>query len=230
MEKKTKNNKQQTKQQLLNVSYYNDDNIIEIGIDEVGRGPMFGRVYTAAVILPKEDFEHSKMKDSKKFHSKKKINEVSEYIKENAIAWSIQWEDEKIIDKINIRNATHSAMHKAIKEIYDKENDKNYVLLVDGNDFKPYIVMKENILEQVSHVCIEGGDNKYSSIAAASILAKVARDAYIDEMCVLNPELIEKYDLNNNKGYGTKKHMDGISEHGITEWHRRSFGICKTFT
>ena len=226
MEKKTKN----TKQQLLNVSYYNDDNVIEIGIDEVGRGPMFGRVYTAAVILPKEGFDHSKMKDSKKFHSKKKINEVSEYIKENAIAWSIQWEDEKVIDKINIRNATHSAMHKAIKEIYDKENGKNYVLLVDGNDFKPYIVIKENILEQVSHVCIEGGDNKYSSIAAASILAKVARDAYIDEMCVLNPELIEKYDLNNNKGYGTKKHMDGISEHGITEWHRRSFGICKTFT
>ena len=230
MEKKTKNNKQQTKQQLLNVSYYNDDNIIEIGIDEVGRGPMFGRVYTAAVILPKEGFEHSKMKDSKKFHSKKKINAVSEYIKENAIAWSIQWEDEKVIDKINIRNATHSAMHKAIKEIYDKENGKNYVLLVDGNDFKPYIVMKENILEQVSHVCIEGGDNKYSSIAAASILAKVARDAYIDEMCVLNPELIEKYDLGNNKGYGTKKHIGGISEHGITEWHRRSFGICKTFT
>lgn len=230
MEKKTKNNKQQTKQQLLNVSYYNDDNIIEIGIDEVGRGPMFGRVYTAAVILPKEGFDHSKMKDSKKFHSKKKINEVSEYIKENAIAWSIQWEDEKIIDKINIRNATHSAMHKAIKEIYDKENDKNYVLLVDGNDFKPYIVIKENILEQVSHVCIEGGDNKYTSIAAASILAKVARDAYIDELCVLHPELIEKYDLSNNKGYGTKKHMDGISEHGITEWHRRSFGICKTFT
>ena len=232
MEKKTKNNKQQTKQQLLNVSYYNDDNIIEIGIDEVGRGPMFGRVYTAAVILPKEGFDHSKMKDSKKFHSKKKINEVSEYIKENAIAWSIQWEDEKVIDKINIRNATHSAMHKSIKEIYNKDNDndKNYVLLVDGNDFKPYVVMKQNTLEQVPHVCIEGGDNKYTSIAAASILAKVARDAYIDELCVLHPELIEKYDLSNNKGYGTKKHMDGISEHGITEWHRRSFGICKTFT
>ena len=226
MEKKTKN----TKQQILNVSYYNDDNVIEIGIDEVGRGPMFGRVYTAAVILPKEGFEHSKMKDSKKFHSKKKINEVSEYIKENAISWSIQWEDEKVIDKINIRNATHSAMHKSIKEIYNKDNDKNYVLLVDGNDFKPYVVMKQNTLEQVPHVCIEGGDNKYTSIAAASILAKVARDAYIDELCVLHPELIEKYDLSNNKGYGTKKHMDGITEHGITEWHRRSFGICKTFT
>ena len=227
MEKKTKNNKQ-----LLNVSYYNDDSVIEIGIDEVGRGPMFGRVYTAAVILPKEGFDHSKMKDSKKFHSKKKINEVSEYIKENAISWSIQWEDEKVVDKINIRNATHSAMHKSIKEIYNKDNDndKNYVLLVDGNDFKPYVVMKQNTLEQVPHVCIDGGDNKYTSIAAASILAKVARDAYIDELCVLHPELIEKYDLSNNKGYGTKKHMDGITEHGITEWHRRSFGICKTFT
>jgi ribonuclease HII len=212
---------------ILKTSYYDEEDTVEIGIDEVGRGPMFGRVYTAAVILPKEGFDHSKMKDSKKFHSKKKINEVSDYIKENAISWSIQWEDEKTIDKINIRNATHSAMHKAIKEIYD--TNKETVLLVDGNDFKPYIVMRGNNLEQVPHVCIEGGDNKYSSIAAASILAKVARDAYIDEMCVQNPELVEKYDLNNNKGYGTKKHMDGISEYGITEWHRRSFGICKTF-
>ena len=181
------------------------------------------------MILPKEDFEHSKMKDSKKFHSKKKINEVSEYIKENAIAWSIQWEDEKVIDKINIRNATHSAMHKAIKEIYDKENDKNYVLLVDGNDFKPYIVIKENILEQVSHVCIEGGDNKFTSIAAASILAKVERDKYIEELCIENPELIEKYGIDSNKGYGSKTHMDGIRKYGITKWHRRTFGLCKEF-
>ena len=102
---------------VLNICY-NLDDVIEIGVDEVGRGPMFGRVYTAAVILPKDDsFEHSKMKDSKKFHSKKKIKEVSDYIKENAIAWSIEWEDEKVIDEINIRNATHSAMHKAIKNI-----------------------------------------------------------------------------------------------------------------
>ena len=221
-------NKTKRNVNVLKISYYNEADTIEIGIDEVGRGPMFGRVYTAAVILPKEGFDHSNMKDSKKFHSKKKIIEVSEYIKANAIAWSIQWEDEKVIDKINIRNATHCAMHKAIKDIYDA--NKETVLLVDGNDFKPFVVMKQNVLEQLPHVCIEGGDNKYSSIAAASILAKVARDAYIDELCVLYPELIEKYDLGNNKGYGTKKHMDGIIEHGITEWHRRSFGICKTFT
>ena len=181
-------NKTKRNVNVLKISYYNEADTIEIGIDEVGRGPMFGRVYTAAVILPKEGFDHSKMKDSKKFHSKKKIIEVSEYIKANAIAWSIQWEDEKVIDKINIRNATHCAMHKAIKDIYDA--NKETVLLVDGNDFKPFVVMKQNVLEQLPHVCIEGGDNKYSSIAAASILAKVARDAYIDELCVLYPELI----------------------------------------
>jgi ribonuclease HII len=213
---------------VLKNSFYDEPDTTEIGIDEVGRGPMFGRVYTAAVVLPKEGFDHSKMKDSKKFHSKKKINEVAEYIKQHAITWSVQWEDEKTIDKINIRNATHSAMHKAIRDIYD--NSKETLLLVDGNDFKPFMIMNDNVLEQVSHICIEGGDNKYTSIAAASILAKVTRDAYIDEMCNEYPELIEKYDLQNNKGYGTKKHMEGIKEHGITEWHRRSFGICKTFS
>jgi ribonuclease HII len=84
-------------------------------------------------------------------------------------------------------------------------------------------------LEQIPHVCVEGGDNKYSSIAAASILAKVARDTYIDELCQQNPELIERYSIDSNKGYGAKKHLDGIKEHGITIWHRRSFGICKEY-
>lgn len=215
---------------MLNTSYTNDNNCIEIGVDEVGRGPMFGRVYTAAVVLPKgELFEHSKMKDSKKFHSKKKIKEVSDYIKENAITWSIKWEDEKVIDNINIRNATHSAMHKAIKDIYDDRNDT--LLLVDGNDFKPFVIFNKmnQSLQQVPHVTIEGGDNKYTSIAAASILAKVARDEYIQELCKEHPLLTERYDIENNKGYGTKKHMEGIMKYGITEWHRKSFGICKNF-
>ncbi len=215
---------------MLNVSYTNNNNCIEIGVDEVGRGPMFGRVYTAAVILPKdESFEHSKMKDSKKFHSKKKIKEVSDYIKKNAIDWSIKWEDENVIDDINIRNATHSAMHKAIKDIYKEGQDT--LLLVDGNDFKPFVVFNKTnqSLEQVPHVTIEGGDNKYTSIAAASILAKVARDEYIQELCKEHPLLVERYDIENNKGYGTKKHMEGIMKHGITEWHRKSFGICKNF-
>lgn len=215
---------------MLNICY-NTDDVVEIGVDEVGRGPMFGRVYTAAVILPKDhsSFDHSKMKDSKKFHSKKKIKEVSDYIKENAIAWSIEWEDEKVIDEINIRNATHSAMHKAIKNIY--QDEINTLLLVDGNDFKPFVVFNktQSALHQVPHISIEGGDNKYTSIAAASILAKVARDEYIYDLCNEYPYLIEKYDIEKNKGYGTKKHMEGIQIYGITEWHRKSFGICKNF-
>jgi ribonuclease HII len=212
---------------MLNICYNNDD-CIEIGVDEVGRGPMFGRVYTAAVILPKDNsFDHFKMKDSKKFHSKKKIKEVSDYIKMNAIAWSIEWEDEKVIDEINIRNATHSAMHKAIKNIYDDKKDT--LLLVDGNDFKPFVVFKNNSLEQIPHITIEGGDNKYTAIAAASILAKVARDEYILELCKEHPYLTERYDIDNNKGYGTKKHMEGINKYGITDWHRKSFGICKNY-
>jgi len=215
---------------MLNISYLKDDNCVEIGVDEVGRGPMFGRVYTAAVILPKDNsFDHSKMKDSKKFHSKKKIKEVSDYIKEKSIAWSISWEDEKVIDDVNIRNATHSSMHKAIKDIYEEDN--NTLLLIDGNDFKPFVVFdkSQEILVQVPHVTIEGGDNKYTSIAAASILAKVARDEYIQELCKENPLLNERYDIENNKGYGTKKHLDGITKYGITEWHRKTFGMCKQF-
>ena len=215
---------------MLNISYINNNECVEIGVDEVGIGPMFGRVYTAAVILPKDNsFDHHKMKDSKKFHSKKKIKEVSEYIKENAIAWSVKWEDEKVIDEINIRNATHSAMHKAIKDIYKEGTDT--LLLIDGNDFKPFVIFNHlhQSLEQVPHVTIEGGDNKFTSIAAASILAKVARDEYIEELCKENPNLIERYDIENNKGYGTKKHMDGIMKYGITGWHRKSFGICKNF-
>ena len=76
---------------------------------------------------------------------------------------------------------------------------------------------------------IKGGDNKYTSIAAASILAKVARDKYISELCEENPELIERYSINTNKGYGSKKHMDGILKYGISKWHRKTFGICKNY-
>ena len=213
----------------------NEDNkYIEIGIDEAGRGPMFGRVYSAAVILPKIDtlFDHSLMKDSKKFHSVKKIREAAEYIKQNAIAWHVSYACEKTIDQINIRNATHKAMHEAIQEVITKTSsgdNQNYHLLVDGCDFTPFNKKKDDDNINISHTCIEGGDNLYSAIAAASILAKVARDKYIEEMCIEEPVLITKYDLLNNKGYGTKKHMEGIQKYGISSFHRRSFGICKMF-
>lgn len=207
--------------------------IIEIGVDEVGRGPLFGRVYTAAVILPKDGFDHSKMKDSKKFHSKKKMVEVAEYIKEHAVAWAIAYEDEKVVDEINILQATQQCMHASISGILKKEkvNISAVKLLIDGNYFKPYTTYnsKNGKIEQLLYECIEGGDNKYSCIAAASILAKVERDNYIDELCKQNPELVEHYSLDTNKGYGAKKHLEGIQKHGITIWHRRSFGICKQY-
>ena len=225
--------------------YYNlEDHIIEIGADEAGRGPMFGRVYSGAVVLPKDDsFDHYKMKDSKKFTSKnsKKINEVAEYIKQNAIAWAVAYEDEQVIDEINILQATQSAMHKAIQNVIGQLTKKNVVLdynnlflLIDGNYFKPIAIPVTNTkpsfkTSTLHYTTIEGGDNKYTSIAAASILAKVERDKYIEDLCLHNPDLIEKYGLDSNKGYGSKRHMDGIKKHGISKWHGRTFGICKEY-
>ena len=237
---------------ILEKKYNNTTSLMEIGIDEAGRGPMFGRVYSAAVVLPiNNEFKYELLKDSKKFSSEKKIIEVSEYIKSNALFWCVSYEDEKVIDSINIRNATHNAMHKAINEIIlnhsnyknkDKEKEKNsslnnsandlFYLLVDGNDFKHYTYLCEtsNMLKQINHVLIEGGDNKYCSIAAASILAKVERDKYIKEMCNTFPKLDLYYGLSSNKGYGTSKHMEGIKKYGISKWHRTTYGCCKEAT
>ena len=221
---------------ILNNYYLPDNDIMEIGVDEAGRGPLFGRVYSAAVILPKDNsFDHFRMKDSKKFHSKKQIEEAAEYIKQNALAWYVSFEDEKVIDQINILQATQKAMHNAILETRNQCKEKNidvrFHLLIDGNYFNPLTIFnkKMNKLEIIPYSCIEGGDNKYTSIAAASILAKVERDKYIEELCKENPELVEKYGIDQNKGYGAKRHLDGIREHGITIWHRRSFGICKQY-
>ena len=242
--KKVTTRKLKTPQPILKKCYNEDDNVYEIGVDEVGRGPLFGRVYTAAVILPKDDrFDCSMVKDSKKFHSKKKIEEASNYVKENALAWYISFEDEKVVDEINILQATQTSMHKSILEVkkqYNKilkdagkeeKKDYSYSLLIDGNYFKPitYLNKKTNKIETIPHVTVEGGDNKYASIAAASILAKVERDKYIDQLCEQNPTLSEYYGIDSNKGYGAKRHIDGIKEHGITIWHRRSFGICKNY-
>jgi ribonuclease HII len=214
--------------------YYHEDNVFEVGVDEVGRGPLFGRVYTAAVILSKDDsFDHSKMKDSKKFHSKKKIEEVAEYIKKNALAWSVTFEDEKVIDDINILQATQKSMHKSIQQTIkinylNHRNKHDYHLLIDGNYFKP-MIMDSQYINKYEVTCVEKGDNKYSAIAAASILAKVERDKYITDLCLENPDLSEKYGIDSNKGYGAKKHLEGIKKHGITIWHRRTFGTCKNY-
>ena len=223
----------------------------EVGVDEAGRGPLFGRVYTGAVILPPADspsgtaFDFSLLKDSKKFSSDKRIREVADYIKEHAVAWAVSYEEAEVIDRINIRRATLQCMRKSIKTAIDGHVEEmeqkgrpvptytDYLLLVDGNDFIPmgrgYNEDTEE-METYTHVCVEGGDNTYACIAAASILAKVARDDYIEKLCDQYPVLDEMYSLRGNKGYGAKKHLDGIREHGITQWHRRSYGICKSFS
>jgi ribonuclease HII len=227
--------KEKNSPSILNKWFNENKSIIELGIDEAGRGPMFGRVYAGVVVLPKDDsFDHSLMKDSKKFHSKKKIEQAAEYIKKNAIAWAVEYEDEQVIDEINILQATQSAFAKGIKSILKQLNNSNnedILLLVDGNYFKPYTTLNKSKtkMETLKYQLIEGGDNKYTSIAAASILAKVERDKYIEELCLQNPEIVERYGIDSNKGYGSKKHMDGIKQHGITKWHRKTFGICKEF-
>lgn len=223
------NNMPRNKPEPLTKFYNEEWDKLEIGIDEAGRGPLFGRVYTAAVILPKdESFHYEWLKDSKKFSSEKKILKVANYIKENALYWNITFNDEKNIDKINIRQSVLSSMHNSIKGVM-KDKDKEYFLLVDGNDFKPYMYYKNDMLLPVEYKCIEGGDNKYCAIAAASILAKTERDKYIQELCEENPELKEKYGIHKNKGYGTREHLVGISNYGISKWHRKTYGVCKFY-
>ena len=216
----------------------------EIGVDEAGRGPLFGRVYTGAVILPPAvdavSFDFSLLKDSKKFTSEKKIREVSDYIKQHAVAWAVSYEEPAVIDTLNIRRATLQCMRNSINAVIKKHGSTcgsspmstyDYLLLIDGNDFIPMgnYNQETSEIENYRHVCVESGDNTYACIAAGSILAKVARDDYIEKLCDEYPVLDELYSLRGNKGYGAKKHMDGIREHGITQWHRRSYGICKTF-
>ena len=114
---------------------------------------------------------------------------------------------------------------------YTPSNKDNYFLLIDGNYFKPVTYVSDECdINYIDYETIKGGDNLYCSIAAASILAKVDRDKYIDELCEENPDLITKYSINTNKGYAAKKHRDGITEHGISKFHRKTYGICKKYS
>lgn len=203
---------------------YYKENQIEAGIDEVARGCLFGRVYTAAVIWPEEndpDIFHPIMKDSKKL-SKTRREIMAEYVKANAIDYSISFCNSEVIDEINILQATYKCMHQSL----DGLNVDFDQIIVDGSNFKPYINRHG---DYVPHKCFAQGDTKFYSIAAASILAKVEHDKYIRDLCEEYPELDDKYGLLSNMGYGTQTHMDGIVENSITQWHRKEFGICKEY-
>lgn len=212
---------------------YDKSNKYEIGIDEAGRGPLFGRLYVASVIIPEDTtaFEIPDIKDSKKIKNKKKLKQLSDYIKENSVSWSIQYIEHDVIDEINIRQAVFKGMHLCVSDILKNINplSEKTFLLIDGNDFKPYSFYdkEKEQLYTIPHETIEGGDNKYTAIASASILAKCARDSYIEELCETHPLLREYYSLDTNMGYGTKTHLEGITQYGITPWHRITYSRCK---
>jgi ribonuclease HII len=199
------------------------NNCIEAGLDEAGRGPLFGAVYVGCVILdPNETYNSDLIKDSKKLNGRKRLI-AFDYVKENALDYSIFSYDEKKIDEINILQATYRGMHEAIKKLKIYPDH----LLVDGNYFIPYFNVDK--CDYIEHTCIKSGDDKYYNIAAASILAKVSRDKYVEKLCDENENLENNYGIRSNKGYGAARHLQGIKEYGITKWHRKSFGICKNY-
>ena len=184
-----------------------DINKIEAGLDEAGRGCYAGPVFAAAVILPK-DFYHPLLNDSKKLTEKNR-DLLRPIIEKEAIAYAVSMVDHNEIDQINILQASYKAMHLSI----DKLKKKPELLLIDGNRFKPY--------KKISHECIIKGDGKYSSIAAASILAKTYRDDYMLKIHLEYPE----YQWNKNKGYGTAVHRNAIDKYGLCTYHRKTFNI-----
>ena len=205
------------------LKYYNSEKI-EVGIDEAGRGCLAGPVVTGAVILPKEFEEEdtyliSQIKDSKKI-SRKKRSILKNFIEDIAIDFNVSFKDNNYIDKHNILKSTHDCMHESIKNL----NIIPELILVDGNYFKPYY----NDEELIDNICIIGGDNKYLSIACASILAKEYHDEYIKKLLEKDNNL-NVYSWDSNMCYGTEKHIKGIKENGISKYHRKSFGICKDY-
>lgn len=201
---------------------YSDDNGYEAGIDEAGRGCLCGRVYAAAVIMPKEfsDETYRQINDSKKV-SKKNRAILKDYIEKTAISYGVGYSEPHEIDNINILKATMKAMHRAVDNM--KVNPDN--ILVDGPHFEPYLTDDG----WISHQCVKGGDSVYLSIASASILAKEYHDMYIRNLCKEDESLHEKYGWLQNVGYATKIHRDGICMHGTSKYHRKTFGLCKRY-
>lgn len=187
-------------------SIYNKECSLEAGCDEAGRGCLAGSVYAAAVIFP-PDYENAELNDSKQLSARRRYA-LREVVQRDALAWAVGVVEPEEIDKINILNASILAMHRALDQLEVRPE----FIIVDGNRFKPY--------QHIPHQTVVKGDGKYLSIAAASILAKTCRDDY---MLRLHEEF-PYYGWNHNAGYPTKAHRDGILRHGLTPYHRRSFG------
>lgn len=179
--------------------------ILVAGTDEAGRGCLAGPVTAAAVILP-FDFYNELLNDSKQLSERKRMV-LMPLIKDQAIAYGICHISHQEIDQINILNASILGMHRSLDALsIDPE-----MIIVDGTKFKPY--------KELPHQCVVKGDGKYLSIAAASVLAKTARDQYMEELDTQYP----MYNWRQNKGYPTKEHREAIKKYGLSPYHRTSF-------
>lgn len=192
----------------LKSSLNSDTSIVEVGLDEAGRAALAGPVTVASCIMP-VDFNHPLIKDSKLLNEKQR-KQAREIVLENAIAYSIVHISPSQIESTNILRATMKGMYDCLLEL-DNNGTKFDFILVDGDQFHGY--------NGLPFETVIGGDNKYTSIAAASILAKTSRDAMMKEL----DEETYGYGWNSNKGYGTKQHITAIKELGPTENHRESF-------
>jgi ribonuclease HII len=189
------------------------NNIIEVGIDEAGRGPLIGRVYAGAVIWNGE--ECPLINDSKKLTEKKR-EKALEWIMKNIEYWGVGYADEEEIDRFNILNATTLAMGRAIEDLKTRYTGKITNIIIDGTGW-------EKKFTNYKVESIVKGDSKYYSIAAASIIAKQYHDMHIRELINIDPSLDTKYGLSSNMGYPTKAHMDGVKKHGASIYHRKTF-------
>ena len=180
---------------------------LEAGCDEAGRGCLAGPVFAAAVILPR-DFISGELTDSKKLTHKQRC-ELRPIIEKEAVAWAVAYVDNIEIDRINILNASFLAMHRAIEKLLIQPK----YLSIDGNRFRAY--------PDIPHSCIVKGDGKYLNIAAASVLAKTHRDEFMEHISPDYPH----YEWHQNKGYPTAVHRAAALRHGLSPFHRRTFSI-----
>lgn len=192
----------------MNLEQYYTEDLIEAGCDEAGRGCIAGPVVAAAVILPR-GMDFPDFDDSKKLTEKQR-EKLRIKVMENAVAYGVGIVSAKEIDEINILNASFQAMHRAIDQLKIRPE----LLLIDGNHFNPY--------KGIRHQCIVGGDAKYQSIAAASILAKTTRDHIMEEYHKDFPQ----YNWLKNKGYPTPEHKNAVAEHGVSPIHRMTFNMA----
>ena len=193
---------------MLDYSYennaHNEGHLVVCGVDEAGRGPLAGPVFAGAVILP-ENYTHEILNDSKKLSEKKRDLVYNDIIRD-AVSWSVGMATEQEIDDINILNATFLAMKRAVEGL----NIKPDLAFVDGNRYAN---------TGVKEITIVKGDSKCMSVAAASIIAKVSRDRFMQEVDKQYPQ----YQFSKHKGYGTKLHYEMIEQYGISPVHRKTF-------